>query len=259
MMPTESELRATLNELADEVLAADPDRLLRAVRAAAGRQRRGWPMATAAAAAVVSLVAVPIMIIRGTDNRAASVRLPAAPSTSSAKRVSPPATPPRPPASASTASLPTNYPSARSVIGSGQAQQPANFQTGSWDLTTAAIAMPSVVQFSTPSRNIRCTFDNSGTPSLMCTIDAYTFAAPSRPADCALNWVPVLIDLAADGAVLGQCVGGPQVTYHSRVLGYGQTLSSGGISCASEPTALTCAIDSTQHGFSLNRQGVRRF
>ena len=119
--------------------------------------------------------------------------------------------------------------------------------------------MPHIVQFTTPSGNIRCTMASAPPSLLMCAIDKYDFAPPLRPASCHLNWSTGLVDLTAAGASLGECVGGPQVTYRSRVLGYGNAIQALGIGCYSGTAALTCLDIASGHGFALSRAALATF
>lgn len=119
--------------------------------------------------------------------------------------------------------------------------------------------MPHVVQFTTPSGNIRCTLTPKLPAALMCSIERYSFGPPSRPAGCHLNWSTSLLDLTSAGAALGQCVAGPQVTVASHVLDYGDVLRAQGFSCYSGGTALTCVEGKTGHGFRVSRDALLRF
>jgi hypothetical protein len=133
------------------------------------------------------------------------------------------------------------------------------YQTGSFSPNVPAQRMEDVVQFTTPSGNIRCTMASALPSLIMCSIDSYDFTPPSRPADCHLNWASGLINLHAAGATLGQCVGGPEVTYLSRVLPYGRAIQALGIGCYSSSAALTCVDVDSGHGFTVSKAAFTRF
>lgn len=119
--------------------------------------------------------------------------------------------------------------------------------------------MPHIVQFITPSGNIRCTMASTLPSLLMCSIDKRDFAPPLRPASCHLNWSTGLVNLTVAGASIGECVGGPQVTYQSRVLGYGSAIQALGIGCYSASAALTCLDITSGHGFALSKGAFTTF
>ena len=148
---------------------------------------------------------------------------------------------------------------ARTLVATGRSVDAATYVTGSWAPNEPARPMPHVVQFTTPSGNIRCTMTSSVPAELMCAIDRYDFAPPARPATCQLNWATGLLDFSGTSATLGQCVGGPQVTYSSKVLSYGSTLTAQGFACYSGSDALTCVKPDTGHGFAVSRAALRTF
>lgn len=143
--------------------------------------------------------------------------------------------------------------SAKALIASAIHVDAEGFHSGSYSPSEPARRMPHVVQFTTPSGNIRCTMASTLPSLLMCSIAKYDFTTPSRPADCHLNWSIGGIELTARGAKIGLCLGGVQVTYSSNVLPYGRAIQALGIGCYSAPEALTCVDISSGHGFSLNR------
>ena len=149
---------------------------------------------------------------------------------------------------------------ARALITSAVHLDAAGFQTGSYDPSTPAGSMPGTVQFTTPSKNIRCTMvDTSPTPpSLICTFVHFDFTAPPRPASCHHNWTAYfsLSDASVD---LGMCLGGEEVSFASRVLPYGDSIETLGIGCYSSSAALTCLDLSTGHGFIANRSRFVKF
>ena len=149
--------------------------------------------------------------------------------------------------------------SARALIASVDPVDADGFQTGSWTPAEPAQHMPHIVQFTTPSGNIRCTMASAPPSLLMCSIDKYDFTPPLRPAGCHLNWSTGLVNLIAAGASLGECVGGPQVTYRSRVLAYGSVIQAQGIGCYSASAALTCLDIASGHGFALSRAAFATF
>ena len=148
----------------------------------------------------------------------------------------------------------------RALIASAVQVDPGGFQTGSDDPSVPAAPMPGVVQFMTPSHNIRCTLigGSSSPASLLCEPSSFTFAIPPMPTTCQNNWAAIF-GLDDSGVHLGMCVGGEEVTFASRVLPYGDAIQTQGIGCYSSSAALTCLDLATGHGFTVNRARFVQF
>lgn len=142
---------------------------------------------------------------------------------------------------------------------SGQRVDATSYETGSWAPAGPVQRMPHIVQFTTPSGNIRCTMTPSLPSELMCSVEHYDFAPPVRPASCRLNWSASLLDLTNEAAELGRCVGDAQVTYSSNVLTYGSVIRAHGFSCYSGSAALTCLNTDGGHGFSVSKASLHTF
>lgn len=149
---------------------------------------------------------------------------------------------------------------ARALVTSAVQLDTSGFQTGAFDPAGPAQSMPGTIQFTTPSKNIRCTMvDSSPDPSsLICTANHFDFTAPPKPASCHMNWT-AYFSLGNTGVKLGLCLGGEEVSYLSRVLPYGDAIQALGIGCYSSSAALTCMDMATGHGFTVNRARFIQF
>ncbi|MGX9789668.1 DUF6636 domain-containing protein [Mycobacterium sp. MMS18-G62] len=123
-----------------------------------------------------------------------------------------------------------------------------------------AIALPATAyagvppSFQTPSGNIMCWIaDNAAA----CSIVDYTYGDRQRPSDCGPAEWPNHFWLSEGKATTVDCSDTPPGTYHGlrtdRTLDYGQTKSSGVMTCASEPSGVTCTDTSTGHFFRVSR------
>lgn len=124
-------------------------------------------------------------------------------------------------------------------------------------MTSPALA-DDYVGFQSPTGNIHCaiyTFD--GSAEARCDLRELTPSFTRRPADCDLDWGSAFFVGAAGKAGLA-CVGDTVQDPRNPVLGYGQAVSLGGISCVSAKTGMTCT-NAEGHGFSVAKGGQRLF
>jgi hypothetical protein len=119
----------------------------------------------------------------------------------------------------------------------------------------------SITNFQSPSGNISCSLSSlapgsygPGGSTVQCDVGDRTWAAP----DCPQNRPAVFM--------LGTSSAAPTVTCHTvgtllvpgvPSLDYGQTRSSGPITCDSEPSAMTCTNTSTGHFFRVSRESYQ--
>ncbi|OBF23175.1 hypothetical protein A5725_09405 [Mycobacterium kubicae] len=123
-------------------------------------------------------------------------------------------------------------------------------------------------QFLTPSGNIACEMDehHDGTAEAWCKIQDHTWAAPTDR-NCPVGNVIGAIGKPADDLQLREgnaaCSGfvmnqiffsGP---YMPQTLAYGQTHAVGPITCASEPSGVSCTDSSTGHSFQVSRDSYQ--
>ena len=121
----------------------------------------------------------------------------------------------------------------------------------------AAPAMAKLVPFRTPSSNIGCYGETARAGNLVrCDIATRNWSPPRRPAGCTLDWAQGLT-LERTGRARFVCAGDTALN-RDRVLAYGTRIRIGGIVCTSRRTGLTC-VNVQRHGFTLSRQGYRRF
>ncbi|MCT7660475.1 hypothetical protein N4S67_18890 [Mycobacterium sp. CPCC 205710] len=142
--------------------------------------------------------------------------------------------------------------------------------------TVASLALPATAhaepsqmfQFVSPSGNIACEMDEhfDGTAEAWCKIRDHSWAAPTDTI-CPVANVTGAIGEPADDFQLRQgraaCTGfvmnqiffsGP---YLPGTLAYGQTHTVGPITCASEPSGVTCSDSSTGHLFRVSQESYQ--
>jgi len=108
--------------------------------------------------------------------------------------------------------------------------------------------------FQSPGGNIACTLGPSTNPGLTvaaCDIGDHTYTPPPKPADCHLGWGDRFSLLQGNAAMM-DCHGDTLRVPGLSTLNYGQTLSSGPITCDSESAGMTCTDNSTGHFFRVS-------
>lgn len=131
----------------------------------------------------------------------------------------------------------------------------------------AAIAVPATAQASTPgvflspSGNIICSLygHDDGSSSVNCEIRTYHYTPPqARPGNCFLGWGDRVKLEEGDAAVL-TCHGDSAfgLSDEAATLPYGQSRTSGTITCTSRTTGMTCADSSTGAYFTVSRESLR--
>lgn len=116
----------------------------------------------------------------------------------------------------------------------------------------------SYVAFQSPSGNIMCGLYLAETSaSLRCDLNELTPSYTRQPAECEFDWgFSFAVDDRGQGylACVSDAVGDP----NARVLGYGEMLSLGGITCRSEKTGMTCT-NTAGHGFAISKARQKVF
>jgi hypothetical protein len=114
-------------------------------------------------------------------------------------------------------------------------------------------------QFRSPTGNIHCfMFAGDGDWwGARCDILEATRSFAVPPADCDLDWGHAF-EVPARGAAGPVCAGDTVADPGAPVLGYGRSVSIGGVICTSEQTGMTCQ-NRQGHGFSLSRARQRVF
>lgn len=120
---------------------------------------------------------------------------------------------------------------------------------------TFAAAQTGPAGFKSPSGNIHCQYYDG---EIRCDIAQQSAPVPPKPRDCELEWGQAFA--VADNGRSGErlCHGDTVVDARLPVLAYGNVWRSGGITCASEQTGVTCT-NAAGHGFSLSRAAQRLF
>lgn len=109
-----------------------------------------------------------------------------------------------------------------------------------------AVTSVSEANFRTPSKNIACVLTRE---SVRCDIGRKKWVAPSKPADCELEYGSGMF--IEDGRASFICAGYSVLGAATTTLAYGQGLRAGDIMCDSESFALRCVDEKTTHGFTL--------
>ena len=120
------------------------------------------------------------------------------------------------------------------------------------------VAIPSMaaaqdyITFQSPTGNIQCGLYRDGAgASVRCDMSQLTPSYTKRPAGCEFDFGSSFA-LNAVGKGILACVSDPAGGPNSPVLGYGQAVSLGGISCVSAKTGMTCT-NGDGHGFSISK------
>lgn len=114
--------------------------------------------------------------------------------------------------------------------------------------------------FQSPTGNIVCgMFDDGPDSGVRC--DMYSMTVQSittPPPDCEFDWGSSFwIGAAASRGGLA-CVSDPVAVPPIPTLGYGRSMTFGGVTCTSEKTGMTCK-NSRGHGFSISKAKQRVF
>ncbi|AHC25329.1 MULTISPECIES: DUF6636 domain-containing protein [Mycobacteriaceae] len=123
---------------------------------------------------------------------------------------------------------------------------------------TIVWAAPAVAQdlthFRSPSGNVGCVLD---VDYVRCDISERDWAPPARPADCEFDYGQGL-QMAVGEPATFVCAGDTTLG-GADVLGYGQTITRGALSCTSTESAMSCREGDGGHGFSISRQVYQVF
>jgi len=112
--------------------------------------------------------------------------------------------------------------------------------------------------FQSPTGNIHCSIhDYQGVTTARCDLAELVPSHTKPPQNCELDWGATF---AVDERGLGYlgCVGDTVRDRSNPVLGYGQAVSLGGISCVSARTGMTCT-NAGGHGFSVAKARQRLY
>jgi hypothetical protein len=151
----------------------------------------------------------------------------------------------------------------------GRLGRPRNFTALALIATAAAAAAVSLAgpahaetydYFQSPSGNIGCEMMSAvdGTGSVVCKLKDHTWVAPlTSGGDCEYSGSDLKLfqgDAPCAGVWPSQIFLLQQPQYGGlQTLAYGQTRSIGAITCASEPSGVTCTDSSTGHFFRVSR------
>lgn len=109
--------------------------------------------------------------------------------------------------------------------------------------------------FASPTGNITCRMDRR---YVSCDVAQYSWSLTA--ADTASCGEAALAGLnLTDGAARFDCRTDVLVPDPQRVLGYGQSVTVGRITCSSASTGMTCRNRRDGHGFFVSRQRYRKF
>ena len=127
-----------------------------------------------------------------------------------------------------------------------------------------AIPPDTLVQLSSPSGKIGCLATNMDGPfSLRCDVSNPTYARPTRPRSCPLDYGEYgdSFTLGARGRAVWTCHGDTALRAGQsgfRTLGYGRTWTWGPFRCTMRVTGITCR-NAAGRGFMLSQQRAVRF
>ena len=137
---------------------------------------------------------------------------------------------------------------------------------GALSVAAGAQAIPpdTLVQLSSPSGKIGCLATNMDGPfSLRCDVSNPTYARPTRPRSCPLDYGEYgdSFTLGARGRAVWTCHGDTALRAGQsgfRTLGYGRTWTWGPFRCTMRVTGITCR-NAAGRGFMLSQQRAVRF
>lgn len=111
---------------------------------------------------------------------------------------------------------------------------------------------PGDVEFTTPSRDISCLmYEDVAT----CYVRDNTWSPPPRPSQCMPD-MGVLLTGTDEG--IPACAADP-VGGEPAVLGYGEAVEQGGVTCTSRRAGVHCENADTGHGFTVSRVAYALF
>ena len=114
------------------------------------------------------------------------------------------------------------------------------------------------IAFQSPTGNIHCgLYEGDGGASVRCDLMQLTPTYRTAPAGCEFDWGSSF-GLDARGTGYLACVSDAVADPGNPVLGYGQAVSLGGISCVSAKTGMTCT-NADGHGFSIAKAQQRLY
>lgn len=113
-----------------------------------------------------------------------------------------------------------------------------------------------LTEFRLPSGNIWCSMTET---SATCTIGAFSYTPPEKPAECTGAVGQVFSVTAAEGATLPCVTAVPPRPEGATVLEYGQASTIGEMTCHASKNGATCRHNPTGVGFSVARAGYTIF
>ncbi|MFE3836953.1 DUF6636 domain-containing protein [Pseudogemmobacter sonorensis] len=121
----------------------------------------------------------------------------------------------------------------------------------------ASPALAEYISFRSPTGNISCEIvsDDLGGYA-RCDLRELTMSFPQAPADCDADWGAYFAVREGGGKGRPICVGDAVYNGNAIVLGYGQSISLGGVTCISERSGMTCT-NRQGHGFTVARASQR--
>ena len=125
-------------------------------------------------------------------------------------------------------------------------------------LLATPAAADDLLFFHSPSRNIHCLIANGEYAEARCDMRALTPSHTTAPPDCELDWGASFAVAPESRKGYLACVGDTVEVPESVELGYGQSLSLGGLTCTSEKTGVSCT-NPAGHGFALAKAKQKLF
>jgi hypothetical protein len=125
-------------------------------------------------------------------------------------------------------------------------------------LAASAVQAQDYVGFRSPTGNIHCSLYTweEGTEA-RCDLRELTPSYKKFPGTCELDW-GASFGVMSGGKGYLVCAGDTVMDPANPVLGYGQAVSLGGISCVSAKTGITCT-NAEGHGFSVAKAKQKLF
>lgn len=141
------------------------------------------------------------------------------------------------------------------ILGTGTANHNlVGFIPGRYELKESDLDQPistdDLLFFRSPTGNINCLIATGDDAEARCDMQQLTPSFTRPPPGCDLEWGSSFAIGLSDRKGQLACVGDTVIDPNAVELGYGETLSLGGITCMSEKSGLTCT-NPAGHGFTI--------
>lgn len=115
-----------------------------------------------------------------------------------------------------------------------------------------------MIWFQSPTQNIQCLLETGEFAGVRCDLGALIPSYTQVPADCPFDYGSSFSVGPQDRRGVVNCISDTVANPEGLVLGYGKSVTLGGITCRSEKTGMTCT-NPAGHGFTIAKAKQRVF